>query len=145
MLSFIGYGHGRTSQRMASWRLAACVMLGLVGACAVGAAQAGDHKHGWDRHVVHRDHRKPPHVPPPHRMRHEPRVHHAPPRGWHYHGGRYWAPADYRGKPCNDHRHYHAIHYHVTYDDYYAFYYPRFRPHGPLVPGASLIISLPLF
>jgi hypothetical protein len=143
--------------RQSIWRVLACLMIG-VAASYVGVAQAGDRGHGKDPHGIHR-HMGDRHAPHMHRPP-QPRAHHRPdarpyapskhyrPRGyegWHYHDGRYWAPANYRGKHCNDRRHYHAVHYHVSYDDYYAYYYPRFRSHVPLVPGGSLIISLPLF
>lgn len=67
--------------------------------------------------------------------------------GWHYHGGRYWAPASYRGRYCSDRRHYHGVHYHVAVRDYYDYYYPRYRYYGPHPHQgvASLIISVPLF
>lgn len=65
--------------------------------------------------------------------------------GWHYHGGRYWAPAAYKGRYCDDHRHYRGVHYHVSTRDYYDYYYPRFHHHGPLHGAASVIITVPLW
>jgi hypothetical protein len=144
--------------RQAAWRVLVCLMIGTAAAYA-GAAHAGDGGHGKKGHGVHRQAggRHSPHAhrpPPPPRAHYRPETrYHAPPKdyrahgheGWRYHDGRYWAPANYRGKYCNDRRHHHAVHYHVSYDDYYAYYYPRFHSHVPLVPGASLIISLPLF
>jgi hypothetical protein len=66
---------------------------------------------------------------------------------WRYYGGRYWAPAHYRGRHCTDRRHYHGVHYHVAARDYYDYYYPRYRYYGsrPLGANASVIITVPLF
>jgi hypothetical protein len=66
---------------------------------------------------------------------------------WRYYNGRYWAPADYRGRYCDDRRHYHGVHYHVAARDYYDYYYPRYRYYGsqPYGANASVIISIPLF
>jgi hypothetical protein len=66
-------------------------------------------------------------------------------RDWRYHNGRYWAPLNYRGRYCNDRRHYRGAHYHVAANDYYRYYYPRYQHYGPLKANASVIISLPLF
>jgi hypothetical protein len=68
-------------------------------------------------------------------------------RDWHYHRGRYWAPAHYRGRYCDDRRHFRGVHYHVAARDYYDYYYPRYRYYGPKPYGAnaSVIISVPLF
>lgn len=83
-----------------------------------------DHRHWRDddrRHIRHRD--------------------------WHYQRGRYWAPAHYRGRYCDDRRHFRGVHYHVAARDYYDYYYPRYRHYGPRPYGAnaSVIISIPLF
>ncbi len=66
---------------------------------------------------------------------------------WRYYQGRYWAPAQYRGRHCTDRRHYHGVHYHVAARDYYDYYYPRYRYYGsrPLGASASVIITAPLF
>lgn len=66
---------------------------------------------------------------------------------WHYYNGRYWAPPRYRGRYCDDRRHFHGVHYHVAASDYYDYYYPRYRSYGPRPYGAnaSVIITLPLF
>lgn len=70
-------------------------------------------------------------------------------RDWRYHEGRYWAPARYRGRYCDDHRHHRGGHYHVAMRDYYEYYYPRYRPiqHIPrhYDANATVIITLPLF
>ena len=68
-------------------------------------------------------------------------------RDWRYYQGRYWAPAQYRGRHCTDRRHYHGVHYHVAARDYYDYYYPRYRYYGsrPLGANASVIITAPLF
>jgi hypothetical protein len=68
-------------------------------------------------------------------------------RDWRYHQGRYWAPAYYRGRQCDDRRHFHGVHYHVAASDYYDYYYPRYRYYGarPYGANASVIISIPLF
>lgn len=72
---------------------------------------------------------------------------HARHRDWHYGRGRYWAPADYRGRYCDDRRHFRGVHYHVAARDYYDYYYPRYRYYGarPYGANASVIISVPLF
>lgn len=68
-------------------------------------------------------------------------------RDWHFHRGRYWAPARYRGRYCNDRGHFRGVHYHVAIRDYYDYYYPRYRYYGPrpYAANASVIISVPLF
>lgn len=88
----------------------------------------------WDRRSYWRDDR-----------RHDDRGYRG--RDWRYHNGRYWAPAQYRGRYCNDRHHYHGVHYHVAANDYYDYYYPRYRYYGPRPYGAnaSVIISIPLF
>lgn len=88
----------------------------------------------WDRRSYWRDDR-----------RHDDRGYRG--RDWRYHNGRYWAPAHYRGRYCNDRHHYHGVHYHVAANDYYDYYYPRYRYYGPRPYGAnaSVIISIPLF
>ena len=96
------------------------------------AKHAHDHRHAYRDH--HRRESKHQHA---HRRHHQ--------AGWHYQGGRYWAPASYRGRHCTDRRHFHGVHYHVAYNDYYEYYYPRYRYYGPHTHGASLIISVPLF
>jgi hypothetical protein len=88
------------------------------------------HSHGYEhpRHAYHR-----------HSDAAQPRYG----NDWHFHSGRYWAPPSHRGRYCVDSHHYHAAHYHVAPQDYYAYYYPRFRHHGPV--GVSFIITIPLF
>lgn len=68
-------------------------------------------------------------------------------RDWRFSNGRYWAPPEYRGRHCNDRRHFHGVHFHVAARDYYDYYYPRYRYYGsrPLGADASVIITLPLF
>jgi hypothetical protein len=65
-------------------------------------------------------------------------------KDWHFYSGRHWAPPSYRGRYCSDRHHYHGVHYHVAARDYYDYYYPRFRHHGP-IGAASFIITVPLF
>lgn len=66
---------------------------------------------------------------------------------WRYYEGRHWAPADYRGRQCRDRRHHRDLHYHVVAQDYYDYYYPRYRYYGPAPrhANASVIIALPLW
>lgn len=132
------------------------VVAGLIAAVAglcLSTAVSADNRHGEgkrhgqhaDRHVYrsHGKHDSRAHDHRHHRPKHEHDRHHY--AGWHYHGGRYWAPASYRGRYCTDLHHFHRAHYHVAYDDYYEYYYPRYRYYGPHVHGASLIITVPLF
>lgn len=134
----------------------ACAFVGLslsTGAYADDRHRSRDHqrieqkrhhaKHFDARHRAgerRQDHRKA-HV----RHRHAPKPAHR--KGWHYHSGRYWAPASYRGRYCTDRRHFHGVHYHVSVRDYYDYYYPRYQYYGPSPRSgvASLIISVPLF
>jgi len=105
------------------------------------AADKHDRGHGKHRDHVHVSVDRSHH----HHVRHPVHVHHYRP-GWHYVRGRYWAPPHYRGRYCNDRRHYHDVHYHVSVRDYYDYYYPRYRPVFGIPQGsASVIISIPLF
>jgi hypothetical protein len=134
------------------------LVLALIGLGMSAGAHAGDRHRSHDKQWTHRyerDHAR--HSNRGHdrnharqysahgRHGHPPK--HAHPKGWHYHQGRYWAPASYRGHYCTDRRHFHVAHYHVAVRDYYEYYYPRYRYHGPHPHSgvASLIISVPLF
>lgn len=149
----------RPTQR-AHARIFGILTVAIVGFSLANVASAderrGASKYRNDR-VEHYDHRAytkhDRHHPSSHRDRHAHDRHHYRPKhehhharsGWHYHAGRYWAPPSYRGRYCSDRRHYHGVHYHVAYQDYYDYYYPRYRYYGPHVHGASLIIAVPLF
>ena len=131
----------------------------LIGLAMSTGAYAGDRHRSHDQQWSHRYEQKRHHARHPHarrshdgnHQRHYAHGHHPPKhtarKGWHYHEGRYWAPANYRGRYCTDRRHFHGAHYHVAVRDYYDYYYPRYRYHGPQPHAgvASLIISVPLF
>jgi hypothetical protein len=132
------------------------LLVAVLGAFGFAAAAQADDRHRsrdaharshYSKHYSH-DHRRSydskHHHHPTHGHKHSPK--HAHP-DWHYHAGRYWAPPSYRGRYCSDLRHYHVAHYHVAVRDYYDYYYPRYRYHGPHPhhANASLIISIPLF
>lgn len=142
-------------------RIVAGLIATLAGLCLSTVASA-DNRHGdakrYSQHVDRYDHRshgkhhsqakRPAHRDyyardHHHKPKHKHDRHHR--AGWHYHSGRYWAPASYRGRYCTDLHHFHRAHYHVAYDDYYEYYYPRYRYYGPHTHGASLIITVPLF
>lgn len=138
------------------------LFIALGGLGFASGVYADDRHRGGDRDKAHHyeqryhsrhssaRHRAYAHERHHHRHAHA-RYEHAPKhlhrKGWHYHSGRYWAPASYRGRYCTDRRHYHGVHYHVAVRDYYDYYYPRYRYYGPHPHSgvASLIITVPLF
>jgi hypothetical protein len=130
------------------WLLAAI----CVGGTLLSAASQADHRHrgddGWRHRGNERFERRWDHRSQwrrDHRSYRDTRRHYQP--DWHYHSGRYWAPPRYRGRYCNDGRHFHGVHYHVAARDYYDYYYPRYRSYGsrPFSADANLIITVPLF
>jgi hypothetical protein len=147
------------SKETSNWRTIAWLAVSLACLC-FGTTAFADDDRGWksgrhhERHDRHdyrkhsskhaRDHR---HAHRKSHSRYESKHHdyRHPYAGWHYHRGRHWAPASYRGRYCTDRRHFHGVHYHVAYHDYYEYYYPRYRYYGPHTRGASLIITVPLF
>lgn len=136
----------RGSTSISRWRPLMVAALFVAGVALSTASYAGDKHdrgHGKHRHdhahwrVEDHDVRRHAHV--------DRHVHHYRP-DWHYVRGRYWAPPHYRGRYCDDRRHYHAVHYHVSVRDYYDYYYPRYKPvFGIPHAAASVIISIPLF
>jgi len=134
------------------WQRLCVLAIGLSCMGVAAGAFAGDGHHDrrggkaghyqkW--HEPHRPHESHRHAD--RRHHHHPVAKHGHAHGWHYHRGRYWAPAAYRGRYCNDFRHYRGVHYHVSTRDYYDYYYPRFRHYGPLHGAASVIITVPLW
>lgn len=153
----------RLSEETSNWRTIAWLAISLACLC-FGTTAFADDDRGWKsgRHHQRYDRHHDRHDYAKHRSKHAHdhghahrhyhhhewkrdyvRRHHY--AGWRYHDGRYWAPASYRGRYCTDRRHFHGVHYHVAYNDYYEYYYPRYRHYGPHAHGASLIISVPLF
>lgn len=135
----------------------AAMLLGTASLAAAGDggrksradARAWSHAHRYEHRPARRAHERRHEQHRRARVRHDGRRDHDWYRrsGWHYSGGRYWAPPRYRGRYCHDARHYRGVHYHVAVRDYYDYYYPRYRYHGPrpLSANASVIISIPLF
>lgn len=142
-------------ERFGFRRVALAALCLMAGAAFAGAAHAdSDRGHrGAKRHVelrwyAHDRHRHGRHAHRAHeRVHHDAHVPHGAHADWLWHGGRYWAPAHYKGRRCTDRRHHPHVHYHVLARDYYDYYYPRFRYYGPRPRdlSASVIITVPLF